>query len=101
MYSIYITPVAETDVLESALWYEFQRKGLEQEFFISIEASISLIARNPLLFQVIDSQKIRRAVTRKFPYGIFFYIDNEEIVVIAVLHLSGSPTKWKRRTVKY
>ena len=101
MYSIYITPVAETDVLEAALWYEFQRKGLEQEFFTSIEASVSLIIRNPLLFQVIDSKKIRRAVTRKFPYGIFFYLDNTEIVIIAVQHLSGSPNKWKRRSIKY
>jgi hypothetical protein len=68
---------------------------------VSIEASISLIVRKPLLFQAINSQKIRRAVTKKFPYGIFFYIENIEIVVIAIQHLKGNPNKWKKRMVKY
>jgi plasmid stabilization system protein ParE len=41
--------------------------------------------------------EVRRALTRRFPYAIFYLVDEEQVVVIAVFHSSRDPKEWKAR----
>ncbi len=100
MFSVFITPEAEMDVYEAGFWYEFKRSGLEKEFFICIEASVNLITRNPFLFEVLCEEEIRKVNTKRFPYGIYYYIDKKRIVILGVLNLKDNPDKWKSRKLK-
>ena len=97
MYSVYITPVAETDLIEASLWYSFQKDGLEKEFFICVEAAINWVRRDPLLFEKLDETQVRKVNTQKFPYGIYFYVEGNEINILAILHLRDNPGRWKSR----
>ncbi|MBL1212682.1 MAG: hypothetical protein HND52_04870 [Ignavibacteriae bacterium] len=36
-------------------------------------------------------KNIRRALIRKFPFGIHYIIENEQVIVIAVFHVSRNP----------
>jgi len=38
----------------------------------------------------------RRVLVPRFPFGIFYSIESEAIIVHAVLHLSGDPDKIRR-----
>ena len=40
----------------------------------------------------------RRALTHRFPFGVFFHLKDDSIVVVAVLHGSRDPHHWKQRT---
>ncbi len=40
---------------------------------------------------------IRRALVRRFPYAVYFAIEHDVIIVLAVLHVSRDPTEWQRR----
>lgn len=40
---------------------------------------------------------IRRAVTRHFPFGVFYLTEDDAIVVIAVMHASRDPARWQER----
>jgi plasmid stabilization system protein ParE len=40
---------------------------------------------------------IRRALLRRFPYAVYFAVDGDVVVVIAVLHASRDPAEWQRR----
>jgi toxin ParE1/3/4 len=81
--------------LEACDWYESKRAGLGLEFFSSIESSFSIIQKTPFLF-AIKIKNVRCAFVPHFPYGIFYFIDNDRIVVIAVFHLSRNPRLWKK-----
>jgi plasmid stabilization system protein ParE len=99
-YSINIRPEAEEDIFEALSWYEDKRPGLGKELLFCLEAELSTIQRNPLIFQK-QYKQIRRALIRRFPYGIFYLIDdpNRVINVIAVFHAHRTPSSWKERTI--
>ena len=95
-YSLDFLPEVESDVEDAFAWYELQRDGLGDEFLNAVEACIVKIRRNPDAFQQIF-KTIRRALVRRFPFGVFFVIKNYEITVTAIVHLARHPKSWKVR----
>jgi len=55
-----------------------------------------LLGRNPLQFAVVYKD-VRRALTERFPFGIFYIIEKDTIYVLAIIHTSRSPKVWKKR----
>ena len=88
---------AENDIYEAASWYESQRLRLGHEFLDAIEASFARISDNPQQFPVLH-RGTRRALLSRFPFGVFFRIEDPSIVVVAVMHASRNPVRWRERT---
>jgi len=40
---------------------------------------------------------LRRRLIRRFPFGILYRIEPEEIVIVAVAHLLRKPGYWRKR----
>lgn len=95
-YKIFLTPSSKSDLLEAKEWYSKQRNGLGDEFITAIEAELEFISRNPHSYSLID-KNIRRALPNKFPYSIFYSVDYEKIVVIAILYSGRKPETWMKR----
>jgi plasmid stabilization system protein ParE len=74
-------------------WYQEQRPGLGREFMDAVGVTLAQINENPGLFAV-HRERIRRTTTRRFPYPIFYVVDPDESVVIAVFHASRDPRLW-------
>jgi plasmid stabilization system protein ParE len=90
-----------TDALEDILgainWYEKQMAGLGDEFFIAFTNEVRNIHRNPLLY-AIKYKNIRKAITKRFPYIIYFIVSpSNEIIVLAVLHMKRDTTTREKR----
>ena len=94
---ILVRPEAEAEVQQAFDWYEEQSKGLGLEFLRSIEACLSGITRNPFAYKVVKIPSVRRAVVRRFPYSLFYLVDDDVIVVIAVFNVKRRPKDWLRR----
>ena len=94
---ILVRPEAEAEVHQAFEWYEEQSKGLGLEFLRAIEACLSGVTRSPLAYQVVKVPNIRRAVVRRFPYALFYLVDDDAIVVIAVFNIKRRPIDWLRR----
>lgn len=88
---------AENDIREAASWYESQRLRLGHEFLDAVEASFTSISDNPLQFPILH-RSTRRALLSRFPFGVFFRIEGSTIIVMAVMHASRSPGRWRERT---
>ena len=91
-------PEAEFDFAEAYQWYEERDKGLGTELKRAIDACISRIKRNPELYPVVHDINLRQGIIRRFPYSIFYFVEEETIYVIAVFHASRNPQIWKDRT---
>lgn len=86
---------AAAEMEASALWYEEQRRGLGSEFVRSIDVALSKISRTPLLYNVALDD-LRRYLLRKFPFGIFYSIENDHILVVSIFHCRRNPKNLKK-----
>ena len=87
---------AEQDLAESHAWYEERVPGLGADFLASVEQALKSVQENPSQFPLIY-RDIRRALIRRFPYGVFFAFSDQRISVLAVMHTAREPGKWRRR----
>lgn len=91
-----LRPEAERDLVDAATWYEERRPGLGRQFLDEARAVLSSISEAPLAYHVVH-RSARRALMRRFPFGIFYLVEPDQVVVIGILHGSRDPNSWKRR----
>src|SRR5579871_2047794 len=91
-----VAPEAELDIAQAFAWYESRRPGLGEEFLSSVDASIERIRREPEMHAAVY-EACRRALVRRFPYGVFYEYAETRITVFAVFHTSRDPEKWRER----
>ena len=96
MHALVVRPDAETDVADAALWYEAQSQGLGSDFLRAVDACLSDVARAPQRFPVVH-RNMRRALLRRFPYGLFFVEGEDAVEVLACLHARRDPHQWSER----
>jgi len=95
-YRLETTPAVELEVEAAFEWYEHEQTGLGFEFLGELRAAYRRIVDNPLAYQILRSG-IRRALTRRFPYAIYYSIEAEVLVILAVLHTARDPVEWQQR----
>lgn len=71
--------------------------GTGHEFLDEVISAFRAIAQRPLQYPVVR-RDTRRALMPRFPFGIYFRVENPNIVVVAVIHGSRHPDCWQRRT---
>lgn len=91
-----IRPEAEADLISARAWYERQREGLGAAFLLCVEEVLERIGRTPEMYIVVY-RDIRRALTRRFPYAVYYYIAGNEVVVLGILHARRDPREWQSR----
>ena len=75
-------------------WYEDIQVGLGSRFGRTIHDTLSRILKHPKLNSEI-SKGIYRAIVKKFPYGIIYSIEDDEIIVLAIAHFHRKPNYWQ------
>lgn len=96
MYTLEFRPEVYEDVKTAYDWYESQRLGLGEDFLLTLEESFAKIIRDPQIYQNIY-KAIRRKLVRRFPYGIFFIVEENRVIILAVLHTKREPDSWQKR----
>ena len=95
-YRIENKPIVDADVEAAFQWYEGEEEGLGYEFLNELRAAYHRIQDGPSKYKLLRSG-IRRAMTRRFPYAVYFSIQGDVIVVLGVLHAARDPAVWQRR----
>ncbi len=95
-YQVRFRKEAERDIEDAAQWYETQSQGLGHNYLDQISEAVAKIAENPLQYPVVH-KGIRRVLINKFPFGIYFRLMEDTVLIFAVLHASRDPNIWKQR----
>ncbi len=95
-YFVRIRPDAELDLAEAAFWHEQQNPGLGKQFLEAVLDVLSKLEQSPMMYAVVHRQT-RRALTRRFPFGLYFRVEDDTVVIVAVMHASRHPQRWKIR----
>jgi toxin ParE1/3/4 len=91
--SLSFRPEAESDIAAAYGWYEGRATGLGEEFLRALDVAVASILRNPMAHPE-KHRGVRRALLRRFPYGLFYLADDQQITVLACLHARRSPRRW-------
>lgn len=91
-----LRPEAEAELAEAFDWYEAGAPGLGSEFLSCVDTAFDAILRNPRQFPAVH-KIVRRALTRRFPYEVFFIEEQKRIVVLSVFHAKRNPKQWQQR----
>jgi toxin ParE1/3/4 len=89
-------PEALTEYSEAVKYYTEQRVEVAQAFINMIEETVYRIRESPNRYAPFDDD-VRRCMARKFPYGILYTIEQDYILILAVMHCSQEPGYWKNR----
>jgi toxin ParE1/3/4 len=87
---VILHPQAEADIVEARSWYEQRRPGLGREFLDSVQTVLVALGERPAQYPVVH-RNVRRALVRRFPYGVFYVPSENDILVIACFHAKRDP----------
>jgi plasmid stabilization system protein ParE len=87
-----VEPQAEGEIAAAAAWYEGLERGLGADFVDEVEHALTRIERNPYQYQIVYRQA-RRAMLRRFRYGIIYRVSDHEVIVIACFHVHRDPKR--------
>ena len=94
-FRLKISSRALREIGDAQEWYELQSPGLGEEFIRSIELQLKHLEQTPLLYAEVIP-KVRRALLPRFPYGIFFALQDNVIFILAVIHDARNPKLWPK-----
>lgn len=92
---IQVLDEADDDLEAGRDFYERQAAGVGEYFAVSIAADIESL----ILFAGIHSQEFGyyRLLSKRFPFGIYYRIDQSIIRIYAVLDLRRDPASIRKR----
>ncbi|MEN0004036.1 MAG: type II toxin-antitoxin system RelE/ParE family toxin [Bacteroidota bacterium] len=97
-YELILQPEAELDLDEAYEYLNSQRNNLGFDLLEELSDLFEMLKENPFLFQRVH-RDTRRAITKKLKFNIFYKVLDDTIFILAILHGSQNPNKWKDRRV--
>jgi toxin ParE1/3/4 len=88
---------ARKEFFEAADYYEEQVVGLGDNFVDEVEKVLDVITQQPASGTKITNTE-RRFLVSRFPYGIIYSVEADQIIIFAVMNLRRKPGYWKSRT---
>jgi len=91
-YEIILSKRALKNIAAAVEYYEKQLQGLGKRFAIEVDNALQAIANMPTAYSYRYKQ-VRDKLVRKFPYLIFFTINEKKqtVTVLSVFHTSQKP----------
>lgn len=94
---IRVTPEALADLDEAQDWYQAAEPGLGARFLETVEESVRMVADWPEAAPVVLGAT-RRILVPRFPYALYYVVEEGELVVLACIHARRHPRVWRRRS---
>ncbi len=96
MWRLVVRPQVEEDLVEASLWYDTKQIGLGDQFLAEYVAAIYRILENPWLFSIAVNG-LRPCLIKRFSYIIHFVVEDDQIIVIAVMNAARDDASFMLR----
>ena len=101
MKAVWFDVQAKREFVEAAAWYEASQPGLANRFLGELERQLTNIRQHPSAFPILRDVprelEVRRALLKRFPYGLIFVELETEVQVLALAHNRRQPGYWLDR----
>lgn len=90
-------PEARIEAQAAATWYRGQSREAARGFTDAVAEGVQSIRERPEAWATWRRVDVRRRVLRRFPYSIFFVVENDIVIIVAVAHHRRRPGYWLPR----
>ena len=87
---------ALAELISAGRYYNQQVPGLGDDFIDEVESGIRTILLDPTVWRILEDD-VRRFLIRRFPYGIYYTLESEVVVICAIKPLHRDPDYWQDR----
>ena len=95
-WRVIVRSAARAEMDQAHLWYAERSSQAATKFTDVLEAGLAAIGRDPLRYPVIHNN-MRRYNMPPFPYGLYYAVEAELVVVLSCFHGRRDPAMWRRR----
>ena len=89
-------PLAEEELGEAAVFYGQRTARIGDEFLDEVDIAIGQLLTHPESGAVYE-EGTRRIVLNRFPFSLVYWLLDQHIVILAVMHQSRKPGYWRDR----
>jgi plasmid stabilization system protein ParE len=90
-------PEAQLEARSATTWYRERSSAAAHGFTLVVAEAIQSIREHPTAWPIWRSTEVRRRVLHRYPYSVFYLVEAEEIVIVAVAHHKREPGYWLPR----
>lgn len=96
MIRVTLHPAAQAELSDAAEHYDEQVPGLGERFIRRVEEATAFLQHHPAGAPVVEGV-LRGKLVPRFPYTVFYSVDDGEIFVLAIGHHKRRPGYWRGR----
>ena len=89
-------PEAGLEFEEAVQFYKQRGRKLGQRFAREIRTTIARIVATPDRWRILE-EDVRRCLVRVFPYAVLYTIEEDHILIVAIMHAKRRPGYWRHR----
>lgn len=87
---------ARTELREAIAYYNAQRSRLGFRFSDEVKQAIKRVVQFPEAWPQL-AKSSRHCQIKSFPYSVIYYLRNDELVIVAIMHSRREPHSWIER----
>lgn len=91
-----LTVAARQDLEDASRWYDRAEPGLGEELLSAVDAALDVLVDHATAFPVVHGRAHRLSL-RRFPYGIYYLLGEQDVVIIGCFHARRDPGAWIER----
>ncbi len=91
-FKLIILEEAEKEWDNSISWYNEKDESLGYEVYEEIRKNILTLKENPFIYQKRYGD-LRVLFTKRFRFGIYFFVENNQIIITAILNSKENQNK--------
>ena len=89
-------PDAAMELVEEAVYYELQVRGLGERFEAEVRRATDLLLYHPELGSPADPH-LRKFVLNRFPFTLYYSVTSDVLRIEVVAHQRRGPGYWQSR----
>ncbi len=89
-------PDAKQELDDAVAYYDNISREMGDAFVTEVERALNRVEKFPQAWTEL-SKNTRRCRIASFPYGIIYALKEQQILIVAVMHLQRQPNYWTNR----
>jgi toxin ParE1/3/4 len=95
-----VHPAADREATAATTWYRDRSEDAAIDFARAVREGVQAVRQRPARWPRWQRSEVRRKVLRRFPFSIFYLVEPEGVVIVAIAHHKRRPGYWKQRLRK-
>lgn len=89
-------PEAAEDYLAACRYYTAIEGSLGAAFVHCVEHALKQVQLQPFAWQPL-AEDVRRILLARFPYGLYYTVEGDTLLVVSIPHMKRRPGHWRER----